>query len=102
MYFWICLSYFISYVHKAVLLIWILPRFLKKNWDFLKEKNASYFSSHTSVKDLQAPGEASSPQKRAFSTSKYNFFHFSFLWAIFAFLDPDPQTELNPDPVFHN
>jgi hypothetical protein len=58
------------------------------------------------MKDVQATGEAFSPQKRTSSTSKPIFF--LFLWVIFALLDPDPEafpmririqpTKINPDP----
>jgi hypothetical protein len=29
-----------------------------------------------------------------------NFLNFFLLWVIFALLDPDPLTRLNPDPVW--
>ncbi len=40
------------------------------------------------MKDIQAKGEVSSPQKRQFTASKQYIF-FYFLWFIFAHLDPD-------------
>ncbi len=44
------------------------------------------------MKDVQATGEALSPQKRTSSTSNMKFLHFFlFLWVIFALLDPDPD-----------
>jgi hypothetical protein len=52
---------------------------------------------------VQATGEAFSPQKRIFSTSKNEIYN--FLRDIFALLDPEPDpgcesggTPLNPDP----
>jgi len=54
----------------------------------------SHFSGKT-LKDVQATGEAFSPQKRAFSTSKNEIFidFLLFLWIIFALLYPDPDCE---------
>jgi hypothetical protein len=50
-----------------------------------------------SVKDVQATGEAFSPQTRTSSTSKDEIINcFIFFWAIFALLDPDPQHCLLP------
>jgi hypothetical protein len=40
----------------------------------LFDQKLLYFTSQTSVTGLQAPGEASSPLKRSFSTSKQKFF----------------------------
>jgi hypothetical protein len=51
------------------------------------------------VADLQAPEEASSLQQEHLALqNKRFFFTFYFLWVIFAFLDPDPQTQINPYP----
>jgi hypothetical protein len=47
------------------------------------------------MKDVQATGEASSPQKRTSSTSKQNFSPFCIKWANFAYLDPDPADQIN-------
>jgi hypothetical protein len=44
------------------------------------------------MKDVQATGEASGPQKRTSSTSKQYFFPFCFNKANFAHLDPDPDS----------
>jgi hypothetical protein len=46
-----------------------------------------------SLKDVQATGEAFSPQKRTSSTLKHeSSLFFLFLWVIFALPDPDPLT----------
>jgi hypothetical protein len=47
------------------------------------------------MKDVQATGEASSPQKRTSSTSKQNFSPFCIKWENFAYLDPDPADQIN-------
>jgi hypothetical protein len=48
----------------------------------------------TSIKDVQATGEAFSPQKRTSRTSKLgNFSLFIFLSVIFAVLNPDPADQ---------
>ncbi len=44
-----------------------------------------------SIKDVQVTGEAFIPQKRTSNTSKQKISFFS--WAIFALLDPDPNSE---------
>jgi hypothetical protein len=65
--------------------------------------------SWASIKDVQATGEAFSPQKRTSSTSKDKIFNgFLLSWAIFALLDPDCESGSgsrnpidsvsNPDP----
>jgi hypothetical protein len=56
------------------------------------------YLSQASTKDVQATGEAFSPQKRTSITSKDEFYQ---LFSIFALLDPDtdPGTPLNPDPI---
>jgi hypothetical protein len=71
----------------------------------------SFFDRKLQFTYVQGTGEACSPQKRTFSTSKnekLTFFQkmkfinfFLFLWVIFALLDldPDPGTPLNPDPA---
>ncbi len=46
------------------------------------------------MKDVQATGEAFSPQKRT-SSSKHRNFSFLFFWVIFALLNPDAD----PDPA---
>ncbi len=47
-----------------------------------------------SEKDVQATGEAFSPQKRTARISKHEIYLlFLFLWVIFALLDPDPDSE---------
>jgi hypothetical protein len=44
------------------------------------------------MKAVQTTGEAFSPQKRKFSTSKHGIYYcFLFFWVIFALLDLDPQ-----------
>ncbi len=50
---------------------------------------------------FQNTGEASNPPKRTFRTSEHEFQIFLFLWAIFAFLEPDQDTvtQKNPDPI---
>ncbi len=61
------------------------------------------------MKDVQAAGEAFIPQKRTSSTLTWILLtFFVFLWVIFAFLDPDPDSRSwsnvliesgsNPDP----
>jgi hypothetical protein len=58
-----------------------------------------YFPSKQ-VKDVQVTEEAFGFQKRTSNTSKHDFFFkFLLLWVIFALLDPDPLTRLNPDPI---
>ncbi len=52
------------------------------------------------MKSFQAIGEASSPQNWhnwSFDISKD--WIFTIWWVISGFLDPDPQTQLNPDPI---
>jgi hypothetical protein len=52
------------------------------------------YLSLASIKDVQAKGEAISPQKRTSSTLKDENItgnHFLVFWAIFALLDPDQQ-----------
>jgi hypothetical protein len=52
-----------------------------------------------SIKDVQATGEAFSPQKRTSSPSEDKIYLLLlFFWAIFAFLDPDSGTQLDPHP----
>jgi hypothetical protein len=47
-----------------------------------------------SIKNVQAPDEAFSPQKRTSSTAIHeNSNFFLFLWAILALLDPNPDSE---------
>jgi hypothetical protein len=63
-----------KYIHKVVLR---LASVFEKELRLFEEKMLT-FTSQTSVTDLQAPGEASSPRKRAFSTSKIISSLFSF------------------------
>jgi hypothetical protein len=49
--------------------------------------------SWATIKDVQAAGEAFSPQKRTFGRSKDEIVNcFIFFWAIFALLDPDCES----------
>jgi hypothetical protein len=65
----------------------------KFNFYFLDQK-LPFTYPLASIRDFQATGEAFSPQKTTFSTSKHeNSVLFSFLWVLFALLDPDPQFE---------
>ncbi len=46
-----------------------------------------------SIKNVQAIWEAFSSQNRTYSMTKYKISQlFLFLWVIFAFLDPDPES----------
>jgi hypothetical protein len=47
------------------------------------------------MKDVQATGEALSPQREHLALQKMKFLHrfFLFLWIIFALLDPDPADQ---------
>jgi hypothetical protein len=56
---------------------------LKNKFFFFRSKIAIYFPE-AFIKDVQATGEAFSPQKRTPST---------FLWVIFALLYPDPDPQ---------
>ncbi len=47
------------------------------------------YLSLCSMIDVQANGEASSPQKRTSQLRNNKFLHFFFFWVIFAHLDPD-------------
>jgi hypothetical protein len=68
----------------------------KKNLIFFWSKNATYLFQ-ASIMDVQASGEAFSPQKRTSSTSKHEISSlFPFFEVIFALLEP--LTWLNPDP----
>ncbi len=77
-----------------MLRIWILPRFLKLTF-WLNLLTLILKRQWRTVK-LQGNPPA---LKRAFISSKLIFPFFPFLWVIFAFLDPDPWTQLNPDPI---
>ncbi len=73
----------------------------QKVYNFTAEKTSSncIFSSLGLTKDVQATGEAFSPQNRTFSTSKHeNFTIFSGI--IFALPEtvPDPAVKINADP----
>jgi hypothetical protein len=66
-------------------------------------KTSFFTYPYASIKDVQATGEAFSPQKRTSSNSKNKISNFFLcLWVIFALVDPDPDTDpgtpLNPDP----
>jgi hypothetical protein len=64
----------------------------KNQYFFVQKLQFTY--TETSIKDVQATGEAFSPQKRTFSTSKHKFLDFfQFLWVTFAILDPDPADQ---------
>jgi hypothetical protein len=53
-----------------------------------------------SIKDVQGQGKEFGKQKRTSSNSKnLNCYIFPFLLVIFALLDPDPGTPLNPGPI---
>jgi hypothetical protein len=75
---------------------------MTKNLKKIKaEKKLQFTYPWASIKGTQATGEAFSPQKRTSSNSKHEFLYFfSFLWVIFALLDPDPHsaTQINADP----
>jgi hypothetical protein len=63
---------------------------------------------YASIKSVQVTEKAFSSQKRISSTSKHEFpYFFYFCASFFPLLDPDPLTQLNPDPMririrFHN
>jgi hypothetical protein len=62
-----------------------------KKIEFFKPKIAIYLSLGCK-KDVQATGDAFSPQKRTSSPSKHEIFNFFlFLWNIFALRDPDSE-----------
>jgi hypothetical protein len=82
---------------------------MTKNWKKnlkLKIFVIIFFSSKiatnwASIKDVQATGEAFSPQRRehpAIQNMKFLYL-FLFLWVIFALLDPGPEpaTQINAD-----
>jgi hypothetical protein len=75
---------------------------MTKNWKkYTAEKNIKFFwdqkqftYAQGSIKDVQVAKEAFSSQKRTSSTSKHEIsYFFLLLWAIFALLDPDPDSE---------
>jgi hypothetical protein len=66
----------------------------KKYLYFFLSKNGNIFNSRASIKDVQATGEAISLQKTTSSTSIHEISSFFlFLWAIFALLVADPDSE---------
>jgi hypothetical protein len=70
---------------------------LKKELKLFRSKAALFY-----FPDL-GEGLAKPPalQRDHLALQNKSFFYFYFLWVIFAFQHLDPQTELNPDPVFH-
>ncbi len=76
---------------------------MTKNWrkKFTTEKNAIFFDQklqftypHATIKDVQATGEAFSPQREHPTRQNINFLNFFlYLWDIFTILDPDQDSE---------
>ncbi len=71
---------------------------------FQLEKN-NFFSSNFNfvfsvgfIQDVQATGEAFSPQNRTFSTSKHEIFTFLPFCGSFCPPGPDPAVKVNADP----
>ncbi len=69
--------------------------------NFLGDQKLQFTYLYASIKKVQVTEEAFSSQKRTSSTSKHeiSYIYFFFCWSFFAFLDPDPLTRLNPDPI---
>jgi hypothetical protein len=62
-----------------------------KNLIFSFDQKLQFTYPLATIKDVQATGEAFSPQKRTSSTSKHKIYQlFLFLWVTFAHLDQDP------------
>jgi len=94
--------------------------FRKKNTDenfpyLYFDKKLQFTDPYASINDVQATGEAFSPQKRTWSTSKneiyelFSMFLGHFLSSLIRIRirnpapDTDPETPLNPDPIrIHN
>ncbi len=74
---------------------------MTKNWLKIQLEKKLYFfdQNEASLHDVQVTGEAFNPQKRTSGTSENEINFFRFLWVIFALLDPDPGTPMNPDPI---
>jgi hypothetical protein len=74
---------------------------LKKKYSWKK----NFFSSKSTIYlslglHKERSEEAFSSQKRPSNTSKHELLKKNLLlWVIFALLDPDPLTRLNPDPI---
>jgi hypothetical protein len=61
------------------------------------DQKLQFTYAYASIKDVQATGKAFSPQKRTSALHKIKFNNcFLLFWVIFARLDPDPGTLLNP------
>ncbi len=70
-----------------------------KKWNFFRSRTTVQIT-YPSLKDVQVTEEAFSFQKRTSSTSKHEISKFfSTLWVIFALLDPDSETDPDPDPL---
>ncbi len=70
-----------------------------KKIDIFSYRKLQFTFPYASIKDVKATGEAVSPQKRTYSTSKHEtFLTFSCFVGHFAFLDPDPLTWLKNSP----
>ncbi len=82
---------------------------MTKNWKKITaEKKLNFFLNQklqftypkASIKNVQVTEEAFSSQKKPSNTSKHELINFFLLlWVIFALLDPDPLTRINPDPI---
>jgi hypothetical protein len=64
---------------------------------FFGSKTTIYLSLGLHIRNVQVGEEAFSSQKRSSNTSKHELL--KLLLVIFALLDPDPLTRLNPDPI---
>ncbi len=67
---------------------------LKKNIWYFFDQNCNLFMSKQ-----QKPSVLNREHPASFKTWNFLTF-FQFLWIIFALLDPDPLTWLNPDPIW--
>jgi hypothetical protein len=73
---------------------------LKKILNFFLINNYNLPIPRASIKNVQVTEEAFSSQKRSSNTSKHELLKsFLLLCFIFALLDPDPLSRLNPDPT---
>ncbi len=110
-----CGSAFISSGSGSSILGWIPIRIqsgsralMTKNWKKITaDKKFNFVGSKTIIylylgllKERPGTEEAFSSQRRPSNTSKHELKKiFLLLWVIFALLDPDILTQLNPDPI---
>ncbi len=103
-------SQFIDSGSGSSILGWIIPirtqgfddQKLEKisSWNFFFQSKIATFLSLGLNKGCPSYSRSRQPSKeniQHFKTCNLNFF--LFLWVIFALLDPDPLTWLNPDPI---